>query len=488
MCCRSTKAMLMAALLGAGPVVWSAPASAATADEIQAGLQDWFANALPQSRAGVTAQLDGTVSVTAAGSGFSAMLPPIRLSLGSHAHSALLIESVTVDLQPLLSGGYAANWSLPETIALQGPDGAQATITIAERSGHGLYSPDLALMVSTDFDLRDIQVAADGRAPHLALDSLAAGMRYDAVAPGVFDQSTELHIGGLSGLDPDGSQVLRIASIALSGGARGIDLAAWRDLGASLRGALGHRPKTSVAPPEPAGRPALGRAALLNSYQGNHRITDASFQFAGGPLSIGDGALDFSFDGLDSSASSLAIAFSLSDIDHPAAIGPLTPRAMAVDLEISGLPTDRLFDAVTTVAAGAGLAPSNSTLAMFGLYLQDTMMTSGARITINEVLLTGDDARLRLAGTVKPTHAAPLGAIADLEMSIAGLPGMLAAAQADPADGQTLQQLAVLQAVGTPGTDPDGTAVLQYGLEITQQGQILLNGANLLPALANAAP
>ena len=184
MCCRSTKAMLMAALLGAGPVVWSAPASAATADEIQAGLQDWFANALPQSRAGVTAQLDGTVSVTAAGSGFSAMLPPIRLSLGSHAHSALLIESVTVDLQPLLSGGYAANWSLPETIALQGPDGAQATITIAERSGHGLYSPDLALMVSTDFDLRDIQVAADGRAPHLALDSLAAGMRYDAVAPG----------------------------------------------------------------------------------------------------------------------------------------------------------------------------------------------------------------------------------------------------------------------------------------------------------------
>ncbi len=488
MCCRSTKAMLMAALLSAGPAAWSAPASAATADEIRAGLQDWIANALPQSRAGVTAKLDGSISVTVSGAGFSAMLPPIRLSLGSHAHSALLVESVTVDLQPLLSGGYAANWSLPDTVALQGPGGAQATITIGEQSGHGLYAPELALMISTDFDLRDIEVAADGHAPHLALDSLAASMRYDAVAPGVFDQSTELHVGGLSGLDPDGGQVLRIASIALSGGARGIDLAAWRDLRASLQGSLVHRPKSSVVPSEPADPVALERAALLNSYEGNHRITDASFEFAGGPLSIGDGALDFSFDGLDSSASTLAIAFSLSDIDHPAAIGPLTPRAMAVDLEISGLPTDRLFEALTTVAAGAGLAPSNNTLAMFGLYLQDAMMTSGARITINEVLLTGDESRLRLAGTVKPTHAAPLGAIAELDMSIAGLPGMLAAAQADPADAQTVQQLAVLQAVGTPGTDPDGTAVLQYGLEITQQGQILLNGANLLPALATAAP
>ena len=482
MCCRSTTAVLMAALLTTGPVIWSAPAAAVTADEIRAGLEDWFADALPQSSAGLTAELAGEVAVQESGSGFRAELPAIRLALGS-AGTTLRIDPVSVDLQPLVGGGFAANWTLPDRIELQAPDGAAATITVGGQSGHGLYSPELALMVATNFELQDLQVALPGQPPHLALESLSAAVRYDAVGPGIFDQSTELQIGGLAGLKPDGSPALRIASIALAGGARGIDLAAWRDMRASMQPSFGHRPKSTAPRLNAAARPAP-----LRSYEGSHRIRDVSLDIGGGPLNIGDGALDFSFDGLDSGVSSLAVDFSLSDIDLPAVIGPLTPREMAVDLVISGLPTDRLFEALTAVAAGAGLAPSNNALALFGLTLQDAMMTSGARIAINELLLTGTGSRLRLSGTVHPSHAAPLGMTADLELSINGLADMLAAAEADPTDTQTLGQLAVLQAVGTPGTDPDGTPALTYALDITQQGQLLLNGADLLPALATAAP
>ncbi len=482
MCCRPTKAIVVAALLSAGPAIWPAPASAATADEIRTGLRDWLAETLPQSRAGLTAALDGEIAVTASGTGFRADLPPVRLSLGA-AGSSLLIDAVTVELQPLVSGGYAANWRLPDRIDLQAADGAVATISIGGQSGHGLYAPDLALMLSTDLELRDIRIAVPGRPAHLALDSLTTALRYDAVAGGVFDQTTELRIGGLVGLKPDGSQAVRIASIALSGGARGIDLAAWRDLRTALQSSLGHRPKSSTPQTE-----TVGQQAILDSYRGTHRIRDASFDIDGDPLRIGDGALDFVIDGLDSGASSLTVAFSLSGIDLPAAMGPMMPREMAVDLEISGLPTERLFEALTAVAGGAGLSPSNNPMALFGLYLQDTMMTSGAQIAINEVLVVGDDTRLRLAGVVNPTYAAPLGLTAELELSISGLGDMVAAAQENPGDPQTLQQLTLLQMVGTPGADPDGTAVLRYVLDITQQGQLLLNGADLLPALAVATP
>ena len=65
---------------------------------------------------------------------------------------------------------------------------------------------------------------------------------------------------------------------------------------------------------------------------------------------------------------------------------------------------------------------------------------------------------------------------------------MLAAAQADPAAAHTVQQLTVLQAIGTPGTDPDGAPALHYALDMTEQGRMLLNGADLLPAIASAAP
>ena len=61
--CRSTKAILMIVGLAA----WSAPAMAVTTEEIKSGLRDWLASALLQSTAGVSATLDGEVSVTAAG-------------------------------------------------------------------------------------------------------------------------------------------------------------------------------------------------------------------------------------------------------------------------------------------------------------------------------------------------------------------------------------------------------------------------------------
>lgn len=184
----------------------------------------------------------------------------------------------------------------------------------------------------------------------------------------------------------------------------------------------------------------------------------------------------------------MAIAFRVSDLKLPAAIGPLTPHEMVVDLVLSGLPTDRLFDGLTALIAGVGLPDSGPALAMFGLHLQDLMMTSGGRVEVNEVLLIAEDARLRIAGTIKPSHAAPLGVVARLDISIGGLGALIAEARANPAEDGTLQQLTVLQAVGTAGADPDGTPVLGYALDINQLGQILLNGADLMPALAAATP
>lgn len=486
---RLTKATLPAVLLTAAMAAWAAPARAVTPEDIQSGLQDWLAEGLARSKFGVSIDLDGEVSVLEVGAGFRAIIPPIRLSLGAGTAPEISVDPITVDLQPLVSGGYAANWDLPDSIELRDADGTMVTITVGGQSGHGLYSPELGLMISSDLELLDIRAAASGRTPHLAIDSLQFSARYDAVAPGLFDQSTEFRIAGLTGLKPDGTEAMRIAAVTLSGGARNVDLAAWRDLRTALGASFGHRPKAGAEPPvQSAALTVEPRPALLTSLESRHRISDARFDLGDGSLSIGDGALDLTVDGLDSGSSSLAVAFTVADLDLPAAIGPLTPEQMTVDLVLRGLPTGRLFEALAALVAGAGLADSGHAVAMLGLHLQDAMMTSGASIEVNEILLIGDDARLRVAGTIRPTYAAPLGAIARLDISIGGLAGLVADARAEPADDETLRQLAVLQAVGTAGTDPDGTPVLRYALDITQQGQLLMNGADLMPALATAAP
>ncbi len=498
--CRSAKAILLSIVLMVGWTAWPSTAGAVTTDDIETGLRDWLADTLAAPHAGMSAVLDGPVSATEAGAGFHALLPPIRLQVGSGLGPEFLIAPIAVDLQPLAGGGYAANWILPERIEMRGEDGSMAEITIGDQSGHGLYSPELGLMISTDLELHGIRAAAAGRPPHLSLDSLVFGTRHDARAPGLFDQSTELRIAGLTALKEDGSEAMRISSLSLSGGASGVHLAAWRDLRSSMRAPLGHRPKTSAALPdqimsqiEPsmvASAPASpeNRPTLLASVQGHQQISDARFDLGGGDISIGDGALDLSLDGLDSGSASMAIAFRATDLTLPAAIGPLTPREMVVDLVLSGLPTDRLFDGLTALITGAGLPDSSHGLAMFGLHLQDLMMTSGGRIEVNEVLLIVDDARLRIAGTIKPSYAAPLGVVAQLDMTVGGLGALIAEARTKPADDGTLQQLTVLQAVGIASTDPDGTPVRRFALDINQRGQLLLNGADLMPALASATP
>ena len=484
--CRSITAILPAIALAAGLAAGSAPARAATGEEIRAGLQGWFTDTLGQSKAGLSGALLGEVAVTESGAGFLAVLPPIRLALGSPGGPAVVVDPVTVDLQPLLGGAYAANWTLPDAVILRDGDDEIATIAIGRHSVHGLYAPDLGLMLSTDLELHDVRAAARGQPPHIALDLLQVATRYDPVSAGVFDQSTDLRLSGLTALRPDGSEMLRVAAIALSGGARGVRLADWRAL---VRPAAGHRPKTGAGPQEEAiVPPHPDRPVLLSSAAGRHSIRDARFGLAQGDLAIGDGMLDLSVRGLDSGESSLAVAMRLTGLDLPAAMGPLTPREMTVDLVLAGLPTERLLDSLAALVSGAGPAGTGPALAMFGLHLQDAMMSSGARIEINEVLLAGDGARLRIAGTAKPTYTAALGVVARLDMSISGLATLLAAARAAPDDPETLAQLSALRAAGTAGTGPDGAPLLRYALEIDQQGQILLNGDNLLSPMATAAP
>ncbi len=141
---RLTNVILPAVLLTAGMASWAIPARAVTPEDIQSGLQDWLAEALPRSKFGMSIDLDGEVSVLEAGAGFQAMIPPIRLSFAAGTGPEVSVDPITVDLQPLVSGGYAVNWTLPDSIELGGTNGTLVAITVGGQSGHGIYSPESA--------------------------------------------------------------------------------------------------------------------------------------------------------------------------------------------------------------------------------------------------------------------------------------------------------------------------------------------------------
>ena len=82
--CRTVKTIALVAALAA----WSAPATAETTEDIRTGLQDWLTTTLPHSKSGIAASLDGDVVVEPSGAGYRAILPALRIALGSGAAGA----------------------------------------------------------------------------------------------------------------------------------------------------------------------------------------------------------------------------------------------------------------------------------------------------------------------------------------------------------------------------------------------------------------
>lgn len=191
----------------------------------------------------------------------------------------------------------------------------------------------------------------------------------------------------------------------------------------------------------------------------------------------------------------------LSLVPAPAGFDESTPARLNLDIHIDKLPFKELVRLGREGVQAANTQPDGGKIAgMQAAQLIPQLLTqAGTNLRINQSYLGNKIYNVNMDGILNANLKAVMGAEGKAKLEVTGLDALLALLKTrlqDPSlDAETkkrmnnaLVTMTVLQLAGQQSKDAEGKAVRTYNLELTNDGKIMINGADLsmLKALAGA--
>lgn len=189
-------------------------------------------------------------------------------------------------------------------------------------------------------------------------------------------------------------------------------------------------------------------------------------------------------------------------VPAPAGFSEFTPAKLNLDITVEKLPFRKLLNLTrkTVQAASATPTPQENAGKLAAKLIPQMLTESGTFIRANKSFLGNTTYNIDLDGQMNANMAAIMGMDGKAKLEIAGLEKLIALtkeqlkkADLSPDNKQKLQKslltMTILQLSGQQGTNAGGTPVRTYTLELTTDGKVMVNGADLsaLRALAAAA-
>jgi hypothetical protein len=113
--------------------------------------------------------------------------------------------------------------------------------------------------------------------------------------------------------------------------------------------------------------------------------------------------------------------------------------------------------------------------------VQQALSLAKSQVKLTDWRLRTAAAALELDGLVEASAEAMMGAVARLQLNIAGLDGIIdtVRAAATPEDQDLIAGLDVLRGFSNRETAADGAVIDRYDVNVTPEGQVLINGKPL---------
>lgn len=441
---------------------------------------------------------DGEVEAVPDGDSYDLSIPAVTVDVNGDADIAL--PPFAVEVTPQDNGWQRAQWDFPGSVVVTNPRNSddRADITFTSNDNDMVIAPEYSMALQADVSLSDLSVTVQGHQGDITVQSIDMTVDTDPSGTGEhsFDSETLATLEGLRIDIPSEQVLLQLESVELSGTSARQRL----DLFAGLQQRVqGLDPESEAfltefveVLRENAGEKWIGDASYTMGLDGlSFTIEDVSG-------SLGALGLSMTADDLDEAAAELGLSINVDDIittDVPPQFAQLIPVRADLDLVAVDAPVQAISD---QLYGYLGEAPSDEEL--FGpkgrragvgsplASLQDIdpmeflgiLMSSEVEVVLQDFFVEADIGYVAAEGTVQPDAQAALQATADLDLQIAGLPEMIAFAQqmgGEAADGAAF--VSVLAAMGRDATDDDGRDIKEFDLELTQAGQVLLNGNDM---------
>lgn len=514
---RSLRPALLAGGLLALAAGWSPAQAAPAVDDagakslaasLKKDLPRWFPPPTEDGE-GIGFEWQGEPTVKPAGDHYDVALP--RLSAEDAEGTLFDIGTVLLSVTPKDDGQYGVSITLPGAIKVQNLDDNDeyvdaATISIGKQSFTSIWSGTLETLLAVDAAYSDLAVAAaDGKGKvSIASMTMVQDLKPEVGSGGatLWSGPAAFAFGGLSVLDDKNKELVRIGGVTAEAAYTRVDLTKV----SALQKLSEQAAAKGVAPTSGELLPKL--QGMFGGITGALRLSNLSVVNPedGTTVTLGQFAFRSGLADLDQALSTVSLGFEARDFAMTPSPAPaaFTPRTMEMKLSVTKLPNAALWKAFGELAkaaeaeetppkkgakpAKAPAGPAPSDLAM--QQAMAAMGEAGTELRIDALNLDTPATAGTATGALRVATPAAFGVAGGATVLLRGIDAAVKAMQPAPGakpDKETqdlLGGLAMIQALGQAGKDDSGADIRSYKLEVTEAGQLLLNGADMSPLLA----
>ncbi|CAO3418542.1 hypothetical protein [Azospirillum endophyticum] len=494
----------------AAPAVDDAGAKALAAS-LKKDLPRWFPPPTEDGE-GIGFEWQGEPTVKPAGDHYDVALP--RLSAEDAEGTLFDIGTVLLSVTPKDDGQYGVAITLPSTMKVQNLDDNDeyvdaAVISIGKQSLTSTWSGTLETLLAVDGAYNDIAIsAADGKGKiSVASMTMVQELKPEAGAGGatLWSGPAAFSFSNLSVKDDKNKELVKIGGVTTEATYTRVDLTK-----VSALQKLSEQTAARGVPPTPAELlPKM--QGMFGGVTGAMRMSNLSFVNPedGTTVALGQFAFRSGLTDLDQALSTVSMGIEARDFTMTPSPAPVafTPRAFEMKLSVAKLPNSALWKAFTELAKTAEAeepqpkkgakakaapppAPSSEVVMQQAMA---AMAEAGTELRIDALNLDTPATAGTANGALKVATQAAFGVTGGATVLLRGIDAAVKAMQPAPGakpDKETqdlLGGLAMIQALGQAGKDENGADTRTYKIDVTEAGQLLLNGADMTPLLAGGA-
>ncbi|WP_395458588.1 hypothetical protein ACHMW5_33070 [Azospirillum melinis] len=495
----------------AAPAVDDAGAKALAAS-LKKDLPRWFPPPAEDGE-GIGFEWEGEPTVKPAGDHYDVALP--RLSAEDAEGTLFDIGTILLAVTPKDDSQYGVSITLPSAMKVQNLDDNDeyvdaATITIGKQSFTSTWSGALETLLTVDGAFNDLAVTAAGGKGKVSIATMTMvqDLKPETGTAGatLWSGPAAFAFGGLSVQDDKNKELMKIGGVTTEATYSRVDLtkvSALQKL-SEQTAAKGVAPTSSELLPKLQG--------MFGGISGAMRLSNLSFVNPedGTAVALGHLAFRSGLTDLDQAMSTVSMGIEARDFTMTPSPAPVafTPRAFEMKLSVAKLPNSALWKAFTELAKSAeaeeappakkgakakAAAPASPSADVVMQQAMAAMGEAGTELRIDALNLDTPATAGTATGAVKVATQAAFGVTGGATVLLRGIDAAVKAMQPAPGakpDKETqdlLAGLAMVQALGQAGKDDTGADTRTYKIDITEAGQLLLNGADMTALLAGGS-
>jgi hypothetical protein len=411
------------------------------------------------------------------------------------------LGDLAFSVQETKSGHYRVyDLALPASVPVYDAEGNQFALLAYELERFdGVWVGALSNFLELDLLVTNLRFGlADGTFT-LAMERLGGISRAEQGTDGRTDQQAKGRATALRAEIP-GEGTFEIAEIEVETGVTGMDLEAYAQLTKEYQ-ALATR---QGGPSETDLAAFIQRMSGLNVLPGSFaerfavsdvRATDAAGQTL---FSLDRGELDFAASGFDQALAEVRIGLKHENLEmgeslraEAGPIGALAPRNMGLVAALERLPADRIWQSVLRTLSFAlmqggqeGQDPTAMNQIMMFMLMGEVLPAlteAGTQLKLPHFLIESEVSSMTAEGTFDVDPTSPLGVTGAMDVAITGLDDVIVLLEAEVNAGNqdafgALGMANWMRILAQRETNGQGQAVDRYSLQLTPDGQTLLNG------------